>query len=103
MRTTLDCLVCFLHQARTLGSLATNDPVTQRQLLDYAGQYISSVDTKRSPPENVTDLYAGFAHILQLTDPFAQVKLESNTFALSLKEEIRQCIIAAEEPLRAAV
>ena len=103
MRTTLDCLVCFMHQARSLSILATDDLATQRQLLNYAGQYIASADTKLSPPDNVVALYAAFAKILQTEDPFAQVKQESNSFALSLREEIRQRIGQAEDPLRTAI
>ncbi|MGB5685019.1 MAG: ARMT1-like domain-containing protein [Candidatus Electrothrix sp.] len=103
MRTTLDCIVCFMRQARSTGLLATDKLALQRQLLDGAGRYIEKVDTELSPPENAMGLYAFFAEILGDNDPFAQVKQEGNAFALSVQEEVEQRIQAADDPLRAAV
>ncbi len=103
MRTTLDCLVCFMRQARSTGMLATDDVLLQRRLCDEAGGFIASADTDISPPENAVELYRIFAEVLGTDDPFAQVKRESNAFALSLKDEMEQRIQAAKDPLRAAV
>ncbi len=103
MRTRLDCLVCFMRQARSIGLLATDNPVLQRQLLNAAGQYMEEVNTDRTPPENAAGLYAVFADVLKDDDPFAQIKQEGNRLALSLQDEIEQRIEAAKDPLRAAV
>ncbi|MCI5222525.1 MAG: DUF89 family protein, partial [Candidatus Electrothrix sp. AR4] len=91
------------RQARSTGLLATDDPTIQRRLLDAAGHFIEKVDTDRSPPENAVPLYGTFAELLGSDDPFARVKRESNAFALSLKDEIKERILAAKDPLRAAV
>lgn len=103
MRTTLDCFVCFMRQARSTGLLATDDPALQRRLIEGAGQYIEQVDTELSPPENAVGLYALFADMLGNDDPFAQVKQEGNSFALAVQEEVEQRIQAAEDSLRAAI
>lgn len=44
-----------------------------------------------------------FADVLKDDDPFAQVKQEGNSLALSLQEEVEQRIQAAKDPLRAAL
>ena len=103
MRTTLDCFVCFMRQARSTGLLATDDPALQRQLIEGAGRYLEQVDTELSPPENAVGLYALFADILSNNDPFAQVKQEGNSFALAVQEEVEQRIQSAEDSLRAAI
>ncbi|XCN74243.1 MAG: ARMT1-like domain-containing protein [Candidatus Electrothrix aestuarii] len=103
MRTTLDCIVCFMRQARSTGLLATEDLVLQRQLLDGAGRYMEQVDTELSPPENAVGLYALFGEILGEDDPFARVKEEGNSFALSILDKVEQRVLATEDPLRAAV
>jgi uncharacterized protein with ATP-grasp and redox domains len=103
MRTSLDCLICFIRQARATGLLATGDQEQQRQLIDAAGSYLSTVDVRCSPPENAVGLYEMFSRELQVGDPFAQVKQESNEFALSLKDEMEERIKAATDPLLAAV
>ena len=103
METSLDCLVCFLRQARATGLLAADTPEQQRQLLVQAGGLLADFDMKRSPPENATMLYAAFAEILQNIDPFATVKKQSNAFAISLKEAMAARIQAASDPLLAAL
>ena len=103
MRTTLDCLVCFMRQARSTGLLATEDLALQRQLLDGAGRYMEKVDTDLTPPENAAGLYALFGEILGEDDPFARIKEEGNSFALAILDEVEERIQAADDPLRAAV
>ncbi|CAK8716589.1 Damage-control phosphatase ARMT1-like metal-binding domain-containing protein [Candidatus Electronema halotolerans] len=103
MRTSLDCLVCYLRQARSLGLRTSTDLAVQRRLLDETGRFLATVDTDLPPPENSGRLYPLFAKVLGTADPFAQVKEESNALALSLREEIRQRIEQADDSLRAAV
>ncbi len=103
MQTTLDCLVCFVRQARSAGLLATESPELRRRLIDAAGRYLASVDPALSPPENAVDLYRNFSRILQDPDPFARVKQESNRFALDLRDEMAERIAAAADPLLAAI
>jgi uncharacterized protein with ATP-grasp and redox domains len=92
-----------MKQARSLGQLVAADESAQRRLCDVAGHFITTVDTKLSPPENAIALYAAFGRVLGSDDPFARVKQEGNELALSLREEIRGKIEAADDPLRAAV
>ncbi len=103
MRTSLDCLVCYVRQARSLGLRASTDTAVQRLLLDAAGRFLATVDTDLPPPENSGRLYPLFAKVLGMADPFAQVKEESNALALAMQEGIRQRIEQAADPLRAAV
>ena len=103
MQTSLDCLVCFMRQAMVTGKLATDDPDIQRRIIDEAGRFLATVDPERSPPENAIALYAIFSRILQVDDPFSRVKQESNEFALSLKDEMKNRISAAADPLLAAI
>ncbi len=103
MRTSLDCLVCFIRQARSTGKLATDDPTVQRRIIDEAGRFLATVDPERTPPENAVSLYAMMAAELQIDDPFARVKQESNTFALGIREDMGARIENESDPLRAAI
>ena len=103
MRTSLDCLVCFIRQARGTGKLASDNPVVQRRLVDEAGRFLAKVDPELSPPENAVALYAMFSSILRVNDPFVRVKQESNVFALSIRDEMEKRIAAADDPLKAAI
>ncbi|RUM35689.1 MAG: hypothetical protein DSY58_06445 [Desulfobulbus sp.] len=103
MKTSLDCLICFMRQARSTGMLATDDEHLQRRLIDSAGQFLATANPELSPPENAIGLYTMMADILKSEDPFAQVKHQSNASALLLKKEVEQQIVNADDPLRAAI
>ncbi len=103
MQTTLDCLVCFIRQARSTGKLAAADTALQRDLLEAAGQFLATVDLQSSPPVNAITLYAKMAEVLGTSDPFATIKQKSNLCALGLQESMAQQIAAADDPLRAAL
>jgi len=103
MRTSLDCLVCFIRQARATGLLATDNPLAQRRIIEEAGRFLETVDPEQSPPENAVALYTMFSSILQVADPFARVKQESNELAISMRDEMAKRIAAASDPLRAAI
>ncbi len=103
MQTNLDCLICFMRQARSTGMLATNNEQIRRQIINRAGQYLAKVQPELSPPENAVGLYRMMADVLQVADPFAEVKEQSNLFALRMKSELEKQIVAAGDPLRAAI
>lgn len=103
MKTSLDCLVCFLRQARATGILATTDPQVRHELLVEAGRLLGGFDTHCSPPENAVFLYKAFSEILGDADPFARVKQQSNVLAGSLLTEMAGRVKEAEDSLLAAV
>ena len=103
MQTSLDCLICFMRQARSTGMLATSNEQIRRQIINRAGQYLTKVQPELSPPENAVGLYRMMADVLQVADPFAEVKEQSNLFAQRMKSEMEKQIVAADDPLRAAI
>jgi uncharacterized protein with ATP-grasp and redox domains len=103
MQTSLDCLVCFVRQARATGLLTADNPVAQRRIIEEAGRFLATVDQQLSPPENAVALYQIFSSVLQIDDPFARIKQESNKLALSMRSEMKKRIAATPDPLRAAI
>ena len=103
MQTSLDCLVCFVRQARATGLLSTDNPVARRRIIEEAGRFLATVDPQQSPPENAVALYQMFSSVLRTEDPFARVKQESNELALSMLAEMEKRIVSAPDPLRAAI
>ncbi len=103
MRTTLDCLVCFMRQALAAARLSCDDEALQRRVVEEAGRLLARVDFARTPPENAVPLYRMIGELTGRPDPFATLKRQSNDFALGLRERIRDQIGAAGDPLLAAV
>ena len=103
MRTELDCLVCFQQQALTTARRGGSDEAAQERVLAAIGRLLPELDRGLSPPENAVAVYGRIAELTGVRDPFAEVKAASNRFALGLRDEIRDRIGAAADPLYAAV
>lgn len=103
MRTELDCLVCFQQQALATARRSGSDEAMQVGVLAAIGRLLPELDRGLSPPENAVAVYGKIAELTGVRDPFAGVKATSNRFALGLRDEIRDRISAAADPLDAAV
>lgn len=104
MRTTLDCLPCFLRQALHTARLSTASPAMHKEILaGVIKEFLPFIDFTVSPPENAVHLYGLIAGISGCPDPFAAAKREGNRFAASIAPLIRKKIHEADNPLLAAL
>jgi uncharacterized protein with ATP-grasp and redox domains len=103
MQTGNDCLVCFLRQTLATARRSTADPQAQWRLVGEVGAMLAHFDPKISPPENAVQYYRLIAERTGVTDPYAQEKQESNTYALGLEQRTRDLIASETDPLLAAV
>jgi uncharacterized protein with ATP-grasp and redox domains len=103
MRTTLDCMVCFVQQALSTARLSTNDSELHHKIVKETGRLLSSLDLSLSPPENAVAVYRLVAKLTGVSDPFHELKIESNLFALRIRDQVSERIENAESSLYAAV
>jgi len=103
VQTSLDCLVCFIRQALSAARLSTKDPELHRRVLDQVGQMLAKVELTKTPPDNAVFLYRLIADITGNPDPFAELKKQSNDFALSIRGQVSEKIVAAQDSLQTAL
>jgi uncharacterized protein with ATP-grasp and redox domains len=103
MNTTLDCLVCLVEQALKSGRLASRNEDVVHRIINRAGALLQDMDLTRSPPENAVGLYRMISEESGVTDPFADLKRQSNELALSLRERLAARIAQSEDPLLSAL
>ncbi len=102
MKTTLDCLPCFLKQTLQAARLATSDIDVQKKILDTIARLLPDLNFELSPPENSILVYDTIAKVSGCIDPFLTIKKESNLLGKSLAPQILQQIEASEDPLYTA-
>ncbi len=102
MKTTLDCLPCFLKQTLQAARLATNDTILQKEILDQIATLLPRLDFELSPPENSILVYDTIAQISGCNDPFATIKEQSNQLGQSLTPQVQKNIDTALDPLYTA-
>lgn len=103
MRTTLDCLSCFLKQATYTAKLATDSPELQKEITNQIESLLPTLDRALSPPENAVFLYNKIAQISGCEDPYKNLKTAGNELAQQLSPKARQHISTAHDPLLTAI
>jgi uncharacterized protein with ATP-grasp and redox domains len=104
MRTTLDCLPCFLHQGLALARVI--DPADERLhrgiVRAWAG-WLAQADLEPPPPALAARLYALAGEISGREDPFQEIKREANTRLMELYPRLEKRVAEHEDPLLAAL
>lgn len=103
MRTFPDCLPCLLRQAQATTLLATSEPERQQEIMAAVAALLPQFDLTLSPPENATAMYRLIAEYSGMADPYAAIKQQSNALANRLRPAVREQILAAADPLLAAL
>lgn len=102
MKTTLDCLPCFLKQTLQAARLATDDQQLQKEILDQIAILLPNLNFDLSPPENSILVYDTIAQVSGCKDPFASIKDTSNMLGQSLTQQVQKNINTAKDPLYTA-
>ncbi len=102
MRTFLDCVPCFVHQALDAARLVSTDPVAHERILRDALRWIGEMDMDQPPPAMGQRIHRRIHEIVGLNDPYLDVKVRQNRIALDLVPDLRAKIEAAPDPLSMA-
>lgn len=103
MRTTLDCLPCFLKQTLYAARLSTPDPEIHKNIMARTAELLAGLDFSLSPPENAVPIYAMISELSGCADPFADLKKTGNEIALKLASPAGHAIQQAADPLLATI
>lgn len=102
MRTSPDCLPCFLRQARHVAALTGVDQRQETEILRAVDRLVKTFNLALSPPENAVALYGLIAELTGIPDPFFALKQASNRTALVLLPRLREIVAASADPLATA-
>ncbi len=103
MRTYLDCLPCFVDQALSAGRTVVEDERTHMRILQFVFPLLSRVDLRMPPPTMSQKIYQLIRQLTKNSDPFQQIKKDSNCMAMTAYPHIKKAIDDAIEPLKTAV
>jgi len=103
MRTTLDCIPCYIQHAVHIARMVTDDPARHKEIVDGALRRATEVDFGVPPPAMARELHARIREVAGVADPYRQVKEESTRFALELLPALRHEVARAADPFATAV
>jgi uncharacterized protein with ATP-grasp and redox domains len=103
VRATPTCIPCYLKQALSVAREVTNDPATQRKVLNEAAKLLPDLPLESTPAENSTYVLWQAHEVLDCADPFAAKKHHYNDLAMSMYPRLKKLVQNAENPLHTAV
>jgi uncharacterized protein with ATP-grasp and redox domains len=103
MRTSLECLSCFVRQAVGSARLVTADEAMIIRMMQTVLRELSTANLFLTPPEIVEELHAIIRRELNHRDPFQAIKQMSTQRALELAPEAEAAISTSHNPFASAV
>lgn len=103
MKTSLDCIPCFVRQALDACRKVTADPVIHEKLLREVLVWVSEVDLSVSPPVLAQRIHRRLRELTGEVDPYREAKDQHNQMALSLFPALQAELIGCNDPFSRAV
>jgi len=103
MKSTLECVPCYLKQVISTAKEATNRKELQFQALQAAAKVIGKLSLEKSPAENTYYVLKAAQKVLMDDDPFNKKKLKYNKIALKMYPRLKKIIKKSDKPLYTAV
>jgi len=103
MKTSLDCLPCFIRQTLEAARIASSDPAVHEQIVRELLGWANRMDFSQPPPALAQRVHRRLRELTGLADPYRPVKDRQNAMALRLLPELRQEISSSDDPLQMAV
>jgi damage-control phosphatase, subfamily I len=99
MKTSLDCVPCFVRQALEAVRMITPDKSVHERTLRDVLQWASIMDFDDSPPVMAQKIHRRLREITGIDDPYCEIKKHHNRMALKLFPELQDRIKKSGDPL----
>jgi len=103
MKTTYDCIPCFIRQALDAVRLATSDEKIHERVLRGVLAAASKMNLDQSPPVMGQYIHRLIREFSGNDDPYKKIKERFNSFALKLYPDLKQRIKSSSNPMDTAV
>ena len=103
MKTSLDCIPCFVRQALEAAKLVSSNVATHEKILRQVLRWSCDIDMNQPPPVMGQRIHRFLREIVNIKDPYHDVKARQNRMAMNLLPEMKSKVEASSNPLLAAV
>jgi hypothetical protein len=99
MKTSLDCIPCFVRQALDAARLVSTASAVHERILREVLRWACEMDMDQPAPVMGQRIHRLLRKIVGLEDPYREVKDHQNQMALALLPDLKNTIEAAADPL----
>ncbi len=103
MKSSIDCIPCFVRQATDAVRMSTSSDEERKRLMRAVLEWMGDIDLDASPPAAVQMIHRRLRSFLPMIDPYRSAKDQQNDLAARLMPSIRKRIAESFDPLTMAV
>ena len=103
MKTSLDCIPCFVRQIIDATRMVSTDPMAHERMVREVLRWASEMDMNQPPPLLAKRIHRRVREISGVADPFRAAKVRLNRMALEIAADLRAEVKSAKDPLAVAV
>lgn len=103
MKTSLDCIPCFVKQALLASRQVTDDENIQRRVMQAVTDNISTMDLNNSPPKLAMITYRTIREVTGIEDALKDIKQKSNEYMLKHYTRFSQIAASNADPFTTAL
>jgi uncharacterized protein with ATP-grasp and redox domains len=103
MRTSIDCIPCFVRQTLEAARFVSNYPSVHEGILREILRCLAGLDLDRPPPFVGQMIHRRLRELTGNPDPYRDAKRRHNRLALQLLPELREIVRKSPDPLKTAV
>jgi uncharacterized protein with ATP-grasp and redox domains len=103
MRTSLDCIPCFLRQALETAKRAAADAAIEEEIVRSSLRAAAELDLRKPPPSFGQTFHRRLLRLTGVRDPYRSAKDRSNRMALAMLPDLEIEVERSPDPLLTAV
>jgi uncharacterized protein with ATP-grasp and redox domains len=103
LKIGLTCIRCFVRQAFEAVSLVTNDQKIRERILRQVLARLCKISFDNTPPYIGRDIHRIVRLLSGDSDPYVEIKKDSNTLAMKLMPSLKELIGSSADPFETAV
>ena len=102
MKTSLDCVPCFLRQALEAAQFVTDDSGICEQVIRHILRMVAKMELARTPPLVAQEIHRKLREITGVEDPYRAAKDHSNRLVMNMLPDLTAKVKQASDPFLAA-
>jgi len=103
MKTSLDCVPCFVRQTLDASRMVSDDPAMHEQMLREVLLWISEMDLSESPPVLAQRIHCRLRELTGVVDPYREAKAQHNQMAMEMFPVLQAEVASSKDPFSRAV
>jgi uncharacterized protein with ATP-grasp and redox domains len=102
MKTSIDCIPCFVRQTLDAARISSGAPAVHEQIVRDVLRWLSQMDMSLSPPALAQRIHRRLRELTGVADPYRKQKDQHNQMALQLLPGLRTQVKNSNDPLMTA-